>query len=308
MSAPAPRAPELALGVSTPSPLAVWLMACRPKTLPAAVVGVLVGSACAWQQGFFRALPSLAALLGALLLQIGSNFANDVFDFEKGADNAARVGPTRAVQAGLISPASMKRGMLIVFALASLVGVYLASVAGPLIVGIGLASIVAAIAYTGGPYPLGYHGLGEVFVFLFFGLVSVSATVYLNGAQVGGVALALACKVGALASAILVVNNVRDHETDRESGKRTLVVRLGRSAGVLEYAGLLSIGYLIPIALVLTGSLSGWTLLPLLMLPRAAQLFRELGTERDARLNRTLAGTAQLLLLDGVLTCAGLLL
>lgn len=293
-----PTMPEL------PTPSA-WFMAVRPKTLPAAIVGVLVGCACGAHAGGFRWGPSLGALLGALLLQIGSNFANDVYDFEKGADTHERLGPTRAVQAGLISPRDMKRGMWLVLALATLVGLYLTWAAGPWIVVVGVLSIASAIAYTGGPYPLGYHGLGELFVFVFFGVISVCATAYLNADSVGPLAPWLAISVGALSSAILVVNNVRDHETDRKSGKRTLVVRLGRSWGVVEYAALLGVAYAMPLWLVVRGVLGPWALLPLLSVPLGLKLCRQVAGSSGPALNQTLANTAKLLLVFGVLLSVG---
>ena len=169
--------------------LASWLLAARPKTLSAASVPVAVGSACAFSLGGLRPAPALAALAGALLLQIGANFANDVYDYEKGADTAERLGPTRAVQAGLITPAAMKRGMYLVFALALLIGAYLTHVAGWPILAIGIVSIVSAVAYTGGPYPLGYNGLGDLFVFVFFGLVAVCGTVFVQLGRVPALAL-----------------------------------------------------------------------------------------------------------------------
>ncbi|HYP87896.1 MAG TPA: 1,4-dihydroxy-2-naphthoate polyprenyltransferase, partial [Polyangiaceae bacterium] len=252
------------LAEARPSPLGSWVLAARPKTLSAASVPVLVGSACAFALESFRWGPALAALGGALLLQIGANFANDVYDYEKGADTAERLGPTRAVQAGLISPAAMKQGMYAVFALSLLIGAYLTWVAGPVILAIGLVSIASAIAYTGGPYPLGYNGLGDVFVFFFFGLVAVCGTVFVQGGQVPALALWCSLPVGALATAILVVNNLRDCEQDAQVGKRTLAVRWGRRAVIFEYCLLLALAYAVPLFLA-TGSARGrFVLLPLL--------------------------------------------
>lgn len=288
------------------SSAAAWLLATRPKTLPAAVVPVAVGAACANAQGQLQLWPTLGALAGALLLQIGSNFANDVYDYEKGADTDARLGPLRTVQAGLISAQAMKLGMTAVFVLAILVGVYLFSVAGWAILVIGVASIVSAIAYTGGPYPLGYHGLGDLFVMVFFGFVAVCGTAFVN---TGGVPLSAwlsSVPVGALATAILVVNNVRDYETDRLVGKRTLVVRLGPRAGIAEYALLLFIAYLTPILLFVSSQALAWVLLPLLTLPVAVQLLRAVAGRSGSSLNLTLAHTAKLLLGFGVLFSAGL--
>lgn len=283
-----------------------WLLAARPKTLPAAIVPVLVGAACAAHFGPLRWGPTAAALFGALLLQIGSNFANDVYDHEKGADTAARVGPTRAVQAGWISPRAMKRAMALVFALATVLGLYLTWVAGPWIVVIGGASIVAAIAYTGGPYPLGYHGLGEVFVMIFFGFVAVCGTAFVNLGVVPELALYCAVPIGALASAILVVNNVRDEATDRATGKRTLVARFGRRLGLLEYASLVVLAYVTPLLVYGRGVTGPGVLLPLVSVPLAFVVWRRLLRERGPSLNPVLEQTALLLLLYGVLASVGL--
>src|SRR5450755_3471127 len=252
MSTSAPTAPE-PISVR-PGSLGAWLLASRPKTLSAAAVPVLVGTACASARGAVSWGPALAALVGALLLQIGANFANDVFDYEKGADTAARLGPTRAVQAGLLSARSMRLGMVLVFALALALGLYLTAVAGPVILIIGCASIASAIAYTGGPYPLGYHGLGDVFVFLFFGLVAVCGTAFVELGYVPALAVSCALPVGALATAILVVNNLRDRQTDQLAGKRTLAVRFGRNFALTQYRALIAISYLVPVALTLSRS------------------------------------------------------
>jgi 1,4-dihydroxy-2-naphthoate octaprenyltransferase len=283
-----------------------WWLAMRPKTLPAAFVPVLTGSACAQALGSFHWVPSLAALFGALLLQIASNFANDVYDFEKGADTSERVGPTRAVQAGLISPRAMKRGLLLVLALALLVGIYLAAHSGPMLVVIGLASMLAAVAYTAGPFPLGYHGLGELFVMIFFGFVAVCGTAFVNIGSVPALAVFASIPVGSLASAILVVNNVRDLETDARAGKRTLVVRFGRQAGLREFWILLCSAYVVPALLLVTSDLRTWIVLPLVTLPWGVKIAGALRTERGTALNATLADTAKLLLVFGVLFSAGL--
>ncbi|HEU5077143.1 MAG TPA: 1,4-dihydroxy-2-naphthoate polyprenyltransferase [Polyangiaceae bacterium] len=284
-----------------PHSVLAWWIACRPKTLSAAAVPVAVGSAVAYRLGGFVWQPALAALLGAVLLQIGSNFANDVFDFEKGADTHARLGPLRAVQAGLITPRAMRLGMGIVFGLALLVGVYLTAVAGPVIVLIGLVSIGAAIAYTAGPYPLGYHGLGDVFVLLFFGFVAVCGSAFVQLQTVPSLAIWAAVPVGSLATAILVVNNVRDCETDVLANKRTLAVRFGRRAAQYEYLCLLVAAYLVPLILFAKGELGIWGALPGLTLPWAGVLVRRVFRDRGALLNRSLVGTAKLLLLFGVL-------
>lgn len=285
-----------------------WVLAARPKTLSAASVPVLVGSACAFALGRLQPGPALAALGGALLLQVGANFANDVYDYEKGADTAERLGPTRAVQAGLISPAAMKRGMYVVFALALLLGLYLTFVAGPIILAIGVVSILSAIAYTGGPYPLGYNGLGDLFVFVFFGLVAVCGTAFVQLGHVPPLAMWCSLPVGALATAILVVNNLRDHEQDARAGKRTLAVRWGERAVIYEYALLLALAYAVPLYLATSDGRGPLVLLPLVTLPLGRKLMRAVATERGRDLNARLAGTAKLLLLFGVLLTLGIAL
>jgi 1,4-dihydroxy-2-naphthoate polyprenyltransferase len=218
------------------SRLAVWVDASRPRTLPAALAPVLAASALAWRDGDFVAPAAVAALGFALLIQIGTNFANDYYDFIKGADTAERVGPRRAVAAGLVAPAVMKRAMIAVFVAAFLCGLPLLAYGGwPLLV-IGLASILCGVAYTGGPYPLGYNGLGDVFVFVFFGLVAVGATYFVQAGVMTEEAWVIGAGIGALAANILVVNNYRDVETDVKAGKRTLVVRFGRRFARAQFA------------------------------------------------------------------------
>jgi len=293
---------------SRPSLVGSWVLAARPKTLSAASVPVVVGSAAAFELNGFRLGPALAALGGALLLQIGANFANDVYDYEKGADTAERLGPTRAVQAGLITPAAMKRGMFVVFALALLIGAYLTAVAGPVILAIGVVSILSAIAYTGGPYPLGYNGLGDLFVFVFFGLVAVPGTVFVQLGHVPTLAFWCSLPVGALATAILVVNNLRDHEQDERVGKRTLAVRWGPKAVIYEYGVMLALSYAVPLFLATSSAGGRFVLLPLLTLPLGRKLMRAVASERGRELNARLAGTAKLLLLFGLLFALGIVL
>ena len=284
-----------------PSPLGVWVLAARPKTLLAAVTPVWVGSACALASGTFRWGPALAALSGAMLLQIASNFANDVFDYEKGADTEARLGPTRAVAAGWLTPRAMRRGLGVVIGLLLLVGAYLVVVAGPVLLAIGAASIASAIAYTGGPYPLGYHGLGDVFVLIFFGFVAVTGTVFVQSGSVPLLAWVAALPVGCLATAILVVNNVRDVETDIVAGKRTLPARFGRRFGVIEYWTLLALSYATLLHPALLRASGAWGLLPVATLPLALGLGRRVASERGAALNPVLARTALLLFAFGAL-------
>ncbi len=282
------------------------LMASRPATLTAAVVPVVVGSAAALAVDGFRLGPAAAALFGAIMIQIGTNFANDVFDYEQGADTEERLGPTRATQAGLLTATQMKFGMTLAFAAATLAGLYLTAVAGWPVVAFGLASIASGIAYTGGPYPLGYHGLGDVFVMIFFGFVAVCGTAFVQVGSVPALAVYASLPVGALATAILVVNNVRDRDTDVKAGKRTLVVRWGRRAGVAEYALLLALAYLTPIYLWLSAQASSAVLLPLLSAPMAWTQWRVLVTTEGPALNPCLARTAQILLVFGLLFAVGL--
>ncbi len=290
-----------------PDSVEAWLMAMRPRTLPVSIGPVLVGTSVAYVEGSLSVGPAIAAGVGALLLQIGSNFANDVFDFEKGADTEDRIGPPRATQLGLLAPATLKRGMFAVFALSMLVGVYLSWVAGPVIIAVGVASIAAAIAYTGGPWPLGYHGLGDVAVFLFFGLVAVVGTTFVQTASLPALAWLCALPVGGLATAILVVNNLRDIETDLVAGKRTLAVRLGRGGARAEWALLVASAYLVPVVLWLGWGTTPWVLLPWVSAPRAIRLLGVIRSKEDGpSLNEALAGTAQLGFLFSVLFALGL--
>jgi 1,4-dihydroxy-2-naphthoate octaprenyltransferase len=283
-------------------------MAIRPATLPAAITPVLVGTAAARAVDGFSPGPALAALVGALLLQVGANLANDLFDYEKGADNEDRLGPTRVVQAGLLSAAAVRRATALTFFLAFLVGLYLVWVAGWVVVAIGLASIAAAVAYTGGPYPLGYNGLGDLAVFVFFGLVAVGGTAYVQAGYVPGLAWVAAIPVGTLVTAILVVNNVRDLPTDRAAGKRTLAVRLGRRAAIAEYALLLSAAYLTPIAILAAGRLNAWVLLPLVTAPMGVLLYRRVARDSGRALNPALGRTAMLGVAFGALLALGIVL
>jgi 1,4-dihydroxy-2-naphthoate polyprenyltransferase len=286
----------------------VWIIAARVRTLPAAAAPVVVGTGAAIGAGNFAFFPALAALVGALLLQIGANFANDLFDFLRGVDTAARVGPVRVTQAGLLTPRQVRAGMWTVFAVAALIGVYLIRVGGWPVVLIGLAAILAAIAYTGGPFPLGYHGLGEVFVFLFFGLAAVGGTYYVQAGTMRAAAWWASVPMGLLAVAIIVVNNLRDIATDRAAGKQTLAVRFGERGTEAEYLALVAVAYLAPVAMWATRAASAWVLLALLSLPLVPPLFRRLRRERGRALNGVLAGTARLELVYGLLFALGLAL
>ncbi|TVQ94308.1 MAG: 1,4-dihydroxy-2-naphthoate polyprenyltransferase [Deltaproteobacteria bacterium] len=281
-----------------------WILAARPKTLPAAIVPVMVGTSVAYAHGEAALLPAFAALLGALLIQIGTNFANDYFDFASGADTAKRLGPTRAVQAGLLHANAVKGATALSFGLAGLVGLYLVAVAGWPIAVIGVLSILSGLAYTGGPYPLGYHALGDLFVFLFFGLIAVTGTHYVQAVTFSFEALTASVPIGLLATAILVVNNYRDLKTDAEAGKNTLAVRIGRRATRAFYLALLLGAYAVPVGQVLAGGRIA-LLLPLVTLPLALLLARGLGHREGAQLNPLLARTAALMASYGLLYAIG---
>ncbi len=292
-----------------PASVRDWVAAARPRTLTAAVAPVAIGTAAAHAAGGVAWGPALAALAGAGLLQIGTNFANDVFDAEKGADTAERKGPVRAVAAGLISAAAMRAAMIVTFGLAVAVGVYLVTIGGWPIVAIGLASVAAGVAYTGGPWPLGYHGLGDLFVMIFFGQVAVCGTAYVQVGDVPALAWWLSLPVGAVATAILVVNNLRDAETDVKVGKRTLAVRFGRRFALVEYTALLALAHGVPIALGL-GAVEGvgaWTLLGAATAPWAVVLVRRLvRAVPGPEMNVLLGETAKLLLVQSVAMAVGI--
>ncbi len=290
------------------STLQKWLLAARPKTLYAAVTPVLVGSAIAYQAGSFRLLPALAALLGAVFIQIGTNLANDVADFSKGADNTERLGPTRVTQAGLLSPGQVLAGMWVCFGLAAAGGIYLYLIAGWPVLAIGLISILAGIAYTAGPFPLGYHGLGDLAVFIFFGIAAVNGTYYVQALNLSPATIWASIPIGLLATAIIVVNNLRDLQTDAAAGKITLAVRIGRRGTQLEFIVILAIAFIIPPLMWLSGSGSVWLLLTWLALPLAIQTTKEILNAEGAALNRSLAGTSRLELLFGALLALGFIL
>lgn len=286
-----------------------WLLASRPATLPAAVIAVLVGTAVAHRSGGVHWGAALAALVGALLIQVGTNLANDVFDFERGADGADRRGPLRVTQAGLLQPRTVRFGTAVVFALAALgPGLWLTALAGWPVVVIGLASILAGLAYTGGPYPLAYHGLGDVFVMVFFGFVGVTGTAFVQRGHVPALAWPTALAVGALATTLLVVNNLRDLDADARIGKRTLAVELGRVGTLSEYGALLLLAYTMPPLIYATGETSWLVLLPLATLPMAVVRVRTLILAREVRqFDRCLKGTALHMLVFSLLLAAGLI-
>jgi len=275
--------------------------------LSAAATPVFVGTGLAAADGAFRLAPAAAALVGALLIQIGTNLANDYYDFVRGGDTEDRVGPVRVTQAGLIAPGQVWRGMVVALVAALVVGVYLVSVGGWPIVWIGLASLVCAVAYTGGPYPLAYHALGDVFVFVFFGLIAVGGTYWVQALALPGEVLVAGAGVGALNTAILVANNVRDLETDEATGKRTLAVRIGRAATRAEYVLLMVLGFMVP---VLGVAVYGWprlALLPLLAGFVSVRPVTVVMTESDASaLVPALPGTARVVAVYGLLFGFGL--
>jgi len=286
----------------------VWWLAARPRTLPVAVAPVLVGTAVALADGVARPLPALAALAGALLITIGTNLANDLSDHERGADGPDRTGPPRAMQMGWLSSQEMRAGIAVVFGAAALVGLYLVAIGGWPVALAGVLSIAAGIAYTGGPFPFGYRGLGDPAVFVFFGLVAVGGTYYVQAGTLSAGALGAAIPVGCLATAILVANNVRDLETDRRAGKHTLAVRLGPRMARREYALLVGVAYgFLPVLWALGAS--AVVGIAALTLPRALGLVRRvLASEAGADLNETLAATARLQLAFSGLLAIGWLL
>ena len=289
----------------------IWLMAARPRTLPAAIAPVLVGTAAAveWAGRLPRVGAFIAALIGSVFIQIGTNLANDYSDAKRGADTADRLGPVRVTSAGLVTPRRVLTATWIAFAVAVACGIYLATVAGIAILVVGALSIAAGILYTGGPRPYGYEGLGEVFVFLFFGLVAVNGSYYVQLEELDALPLGLSIAIGFLATAIIVVNNVRDLETDRRAGKMTLAVRMGRANAVNLYR-LLVLGafVVLPIALV-AGESSLLPLIGLAALPLAIRPMRTLSERTDGpALNGALAATGALLGVYSLLVTAGLLI
>ena len=298
-----------------------WVIAARPQTLPAAASPVIVGTGLAVHDGVFAALPAIAALLGAGLIQIGTNFANDYYDAIQGADTDEREGFTRVTAGGLIDATTVKRAMYLTFAAAIALGTYLVYVGGVPIVVIGLLSVASGIAYTGGPYPLGYHGLGDLFVFVFFGLVAVAGTYYVQAAAILAdplavgippgtlplVALVAGLPIAALSTDILVVNNVRDKEEDATTGKRTLAVRFGCGAARAEFVAMLALAYAVPVWFLVRPDYSLAVALPYLTLPYAVRITRTMLTETAGEvLNPTLERMGRLLAGYAILFAVGL--
>jgi len=290
------------------NPLDAWLLAARPKTLPASVSPVIVGTALAVADGRFAFFPAMAALIGALLLQIGVNFANDYFDHQKGIDTEERLGPIRVTQSGLIPPGQVKKGMITVICGAAAVGIYLVYIGGWPIFIAGLAAILSTLAYSGGPYPFASHGLGDLFVFIFFGPVAVCGTYYVQALQLSQKVIWLSLPVGFLITAIIVVNNLRDIATDRKTGKNTLAVKLGIRLTRLEYLLLVVVAFAVTLGLFFSQAFSAWVLMPFVSLPLFVLPLRTVYTRQGAILNRALAKTASLTLFFCLLLSAGLLL
>ncbi len=287
----------------------VWLMASRPATLPAALGPVLVGLGVGVAQGAFELGVATACLAVALLLQVAANLSNDLFDHRSGADSTDRLGPPRAAASGLLTERQLAIGTGIALVLAACCGLVLVAVGGPVLLALGALALVAAVAYTGGPFPYGYRGLGEVAVFLFFGIVAVAGTAYLQTGAWTALGFAAAIPVGLLVTAILVVNNLRDIEADTRADKRTLAVMFGARFAQREYLAMLLVAYAVPVVLLVVGAVSYPVLLPLLSLPMAVPLVRTVFATGDPRrLNPVLKGTARLQLVFAALFSLGLAL
>jgi 1,4-dihydroxy-2-naphthoate polyprenyltransferase len=290
-------------------PLRIWLMAARPRTLPAAVAPVLVGTALAASEDVFRPLAFVAALIGSIFIQIGTNLSNDYSDARRGADTEDRLGPVRVTAGGLVPPRKVLVATWLAFGIAVAAGIYLIALVGWELLAIGAASILAGVLYTGGPRPYGYEGLGEVFVFLFFGIVAVVGSYYVQTEDLRRLAFDLGVSVGLLAAAILMVNNIRDLDTDRRAGKRTLAVRLGRERTRLLFTAAIVVAFLNIAVVVATGETDAWLLLSLAAAPAAVPVVRTVRTRVDGpSLNEALAGTGRLLAVFSILLSAGLLL
>jgi 1,4-dihydroxy-2-naphthoate polyprenyltransferase len=293
--------------IARPSAARVWILAIRPATLPAAVAPVLVGLGVGLSANVFRPGPALGCLAVALLLQVAANLANDLADFRSGADTPDRLGPVRVAAHGLVTPRALSIATALVLGLACLVGIYLATVGGIVLIALGALAIVSALAYTGGPWPYGYRGLGEVFVFIFFGLVAVIGTAYLQTGTVDALAVLASLPMGCLATAILVVNNLRDIDTDRRAGKRTLAVTFGPRFARGEYVAMLVVAFVAPVVVWVAGLAKVPAALPLVAIPLAIPLVRIVLADGDPRrLNPVLRGTARLELAVALLFAVGL--
>ncbi len=285
-----------------------WILAARPKTLPAAVVPVVVGSSIAVYYNKFNFIASVIALLCSLLFQIGANFVNDLFDYLHGTDKKERTGPQRAVASGLISSNEMKLGIIIVFGLSFSFGLYLVYLGGWFIFIIGVLSIITAVAYTAGPFPLAYHALGDIAVFLFFGFAGTVGTYYVQAKEITPLIFWASVPVGALITNILVVNNYRDREEDKLSGKNTLAVIFGDKFSRFQYVFFMILSYSILFVVYFTFKKSVFVFLPILSLPIAIKLIKMIYTLKGKELNKTLELTAKLSAIYGLLFAVGILL
>ncbi|MEI7812845.1 MAG: 1,4-dihydroxy-2-naphthoate polyprenyltransferase [Ignavibacteria bacterium] len=296
------------LKINKPAKLKSWLLASRPKTLLAALVPVLVGTALAYSEKSMNTVAALVALICSVLIQTATNFVNDLYDYLSGADTADRSGPTRTLVSGLISVKEMKAGIALTFGTAFLLGMYLVYLGGFPVLIIGTLSILAGIAYTAGPYPLAYNGLGDLFVFIFFGFAGTVGTYYVQTLRLSPVVFIASVPVGALITNILIVNNYRDAEEDRLAGKRTSAVIFGRAFAKAQYILLLIVSYLAPLFVYLIFHQAVWIFLPLLSLPLAIRIVRMLFTLEGSALNKTLELTAKLSAIYGFLFALGILL
>ena len=290
------------------SKLQTWLLASRPKTLLAAVVPVMVGSALAISMKKFYLTYSIVALLCSILIQIGTNFTNDLYDYLKGSDTIKRKGPRRVLATGLISVSEMRLAIILVFGLTFVLGLYLVYSSGILILWVGILSIFAGIIYTAGPFPLAYNGLGDLFVFIFFGIVGTMGTYYLHTQEISIIAFIVSLPVGALITNILIVNNYRDIEEDREANKKTLTVILGRTFSRWQYIFLIMISYLTSFIMYLNFNYKLWIFLPMLTIPISIILIKMLYTLKGQELNKTLELSAKFAGIYGLLLSIGLIL
>jgi len=285
-----------------------WILAARPKTLPAASVAVFVGSALAIRTHKFSFVASLFCLLCSFLIQIGTNFANDLFDHLKGSDTPDRVGPMRLLSSGHIAPREMKVALWVTFGLAFLLGMYLVYIGGMPILIVGVLSIISGIVYTAGPYPLAYNGLGDLFSFVFFGVVGTVGTYYVNTLEISRLAFVASVPVGSLITAILVVNNYRDIAQDRAANKNTLAVTFGKKFSRIEYRTFIFVSFLTPLALYHFFDFSYWVFLPVITVPLAVKMIRLLSTLEGQALNKLLAITAAFSAIFGLLFAIGIAL
>jgi 1,4-dihydroxy-2-naphthoate octaprenyltransferase len=288
-------------------PAQAWILAIRPKTLTAAIAPVFAGSAVAIGEGAFALGPAFAALFAAIMIQIATNLYNDVVDFERGTDSNDRLGPMRVTQAGLLTPTQVRTGVVFTLVAATLAGVYLLFEAGWPVLLIGIGSILAGLAYTGGPFPLVRYGLGDIFTMVFFGFIAVAGTVFVQANNIPPLTWLVATALGSTITALLVVNNIRDISTDTRAGRRTLPVVWGKAAGLMEYILLLGAAYVAPAVASFLGYAPIWINLTLLSLPLSIWLVDFINNNEGRKLNIALARTGQLVLLHAILLSIGII-